>query len=271
LPSVKFTLNGGTNINITNSWLSTTYGWNSTTGPSIALTNTGNIISANTTTAALIINLTMPPGTSFKFVNDAGAYIVGKGGSNGSSNNGGHAIQALSNLQIVNSGIIGGGGGAGCGWNTGGADAGGGGAGYGVGKPAQTNVPGCGNGSLTAGGGGCAFYGNGSAGGNAVGNTGGSAGLAGSTSWGGNGGRGGDIGVAGASCSTSPVNGNSISSGGGGGLGQNGGAGYNSGSSYTAANLPGGTAGKALVGMSFVNGGSGLTGSNGTNYYGTQS
>jgi len=113
---------GGTNLNITNAWL-TANGWDGKS--SVTLINTGQIISVAATTLsavspALIISATMPQGLVLWFVNNGGVY--GAGGYGGQANNsaasvggvGSIALSVTSSTPLVitnNSNIAGGGGG----------------------------------------------------------------------------------------------------------------------------------------------------------------
>jgi hypothetical protein len=109
---------GGTNLNITNAWL-TANGWDGKS--SVTLINTAQIISSTTATAALIISATMPQGRTLVFVNNGGVYGLGGAGlpsqgvgaSGIVGNYGGTALTAQSSVKIINNSNIAGGGGSG--------------------------------------------------------------------------------------------------------------------------------------------------------------
>ena len=105
------TIAGGTNINISNAWL-TSNGWDGVR--SVVVQNTGNIVSSTTATAALIISATMPAGRRLSFENATNGAVYGKGGGNTvNTQNGGTGLNVTAPVIIDNRGIIAGGGGNG--------------------------------------------------------------------------------------------------------------------------------------------------------------
>lgn len=74
------TINGGTDLNISNAWL-TSNGWDGVR--SVVVQNTGNIVASSTATVALTISATMPTGKRLSFVNSTSGGIYGKGGGMG--------------------------------------------------------------------------------------------------------------------------------------------------------------------------------------------
>lgn len=151
----SFSFSGGTNVNLRAAAVSA--GWNQSAA--VIATNTGNVISSSTSTAALIVDGSFPNGVTL--INNGN--IVGKGGNGGigglaPSSRGGNGTAGGTGLSVsvavsINntSNIAGGGGGGGGGggrfsegWYGGG---GGGGAGFGTGASAYG---GAGNGTLTS-------------------------------------------------------------------------------------------------------------------------
>jgi hypothetical protein len=266
-PPWTYTLNGGTNVNITASQLAS---WGMPAGTlDVTITNTADIKSASTTTPAINFAADIAlAGRVIKFINSVNCFIAGRGGDGypysgvpPEGANGGAAVRTWTNITFTNYGIVGGGGGGGtCRFGGGGGGAGGGKGGNGSGNYCSGGG-GCGGGSpgtggpttagqatsgspslLAEGGKGAAKQVGQTAGGAVMGGGGGGryAGNTAATTNGGYNGRNGGMG------------GGGVSQWGGGGGGSFGGIG----GSYNGTG--GGTAGPALLGKSYVNGGAGL-------------
>lgn len=263
IPVPPFNINvaGGTNIVVDKAWIINNSGgiWSGSGSATVSITNTGQIQSNNTATAALIFAAdlsTMPSGSSVRFVNNPGCYVAGRGGTGGTwgggwgsaAQGGGTAIQALSSISITNNGIIGGGGGAGNSyWGCGG-----GGWGGGPGGTTTDGRSGGGGGGAGGGIGGVAPNGNGSAGSSSLGGAGGSgaySGGSGGSSLGGGGGGGSNMGQNGGNGGSNGGAGTSSSVGGyGGGGGGSAGAGGGS----ASGGGPGGPGGAAISGNGYI-------------------
>lgn len=178
----SFSFNGGTNVDLRTAAVSA--GWNQSSA--LIATNTGDIISSSTSTAALVITGSFPNGVTFT---NSGS-IVGKGGDGGiggywpyarggNGTGGGTALSVATAVTINNTSNIAGGGGGGGGGSGDGSSGyygggGGGGAGYGTGASAYGGAA---NGTITSGGAG----GTSALGGSAAGGSGGGWGSAGAS------------------------------------------------------------------------------------------
>lgn len=118
--SVTFnvTVSAATDYNVHSALISA--GWNGSTPVTATITNTGVIQASATNTYAFSVSGTFPNGSNISIINQAGSYIVGKGGdgvafSNGTS--GGTALYIATgtgaSVSITNNGTVGGGGGGG--------------------------------------------------------------------------------------------------------------------------------------------------------------